>query len=142
MATGSGGTLAGLAIGLKALGARTRAVGIAVCDDAPRLRDAVLTIAAEAHERYGLPTLDERDFTLVEGYQGRGYGLCGPEELTLLRDVARRDGLVLDPVYTVKALRGVIEQAGGAALPGPRIVFVHTGGIFGLEAYADVIADV
>ena len=129
---GLSGTLAGLALGLKALGGHARAIGIPVCDDAPTFRRIVLRIADEAAERFGLPRLAAEDFTLLDGYQGRGYARSAPEELALLRETARLDGLVLDPVYTVKAFRGLLERAGRAELPGPRVVFVHTGGIFGL----------
>ncbi len=132
VATGSGGTLAGVALGLKALGARARAVGVPICDDPASFRRVVLEIAAEAAARFGLPRLTADDFTLLDGYQGRGYALSSEEELALLRETARADGLVLDPVYTVKAFRGLLDRAGSDALPGPRVVFVHTGGIFGL----------
>ncbi len=141
VATGSGGTVAGLAIGMKALGLPTRTLGVAVCDDAATFRAIVHRISAEATRRYGLPRLDDADFDIVEGFQGRGYALSSPDELELLRDTARRDGLVLDPVYTVKAFKAFLALA-RAADPrlGRRALFLHTGGLFGLFPAAAELA--
>ncbi|MFT7582375.1 MAG: D-cysteine desulfhydrase [Myxococcota bacterium] len=138
--TGSGGTLAGLALGFKALGVATKAVGIAVCDDADYFEAIVLRIAEEAAARFGLPTLTRDDFTILEGFQGIGYAKTTPEEMRFLTDVARKDGLVLDPVYTNKALRGLyhtLRDSPGCF--GEDVVFVHTGGVFGLMAAGDSV---
>ncbi|MCA9513437.1 MAG: D-cysteine desulfhydrase family protein [Myxococcales bacterium] len=143
VATGSGGTLAGLALGFKAAGLPTIARGVAVCDDEATFRAIVRRIGAEAHAAYGLPALDDADFDVIDGFVGRGYALSTPEELAFLRDVARGDGLVLDPVYTNKALRAVVTllRADPTRL-GRRVVFVHTGGIFGLFPDAEALAAV
>jgi len=143
VATGSGGTLAGLALGFEAALAPTRAIGVAVCDDGPTFRRIVDTIAIEAHDRFGLPVLPAERYEVVDGFVGRGYALTTPEELSFLRDVAREDGLVLDPVYTGKGLRGLVTlvRADRARL-GERVVFVHTGGVFGLMAHGAELAPV
>ena len=129
---GSGGTLAGLALGFKTLGVPYRAVGVPVCDDAETFREIVQRIAAEASQSFGLAELNPEDYDLVEGYQGRGYALTTPRELALIRDTLVREGIVLDHVYTGKAFGAFVEGAKGAS----RHVFVHTGGIFGLSAAA------
>jgi len=141
VATGSGGTLAGLALGFEAAGVPTQALGVAVCDDAPYFRGVVDRIAAEAQERFGLPALAPGRYDVLEGFQGRGYALSTPEEIAFLVDVARQDGLVLDPVYTNKALLGLVRTA--TAHPGRlgrRVVFIHTGGLFGLLAHDEASA--
>jgi len=143
VATGSGGTLAGLALGLEDAGVPTRVVGVAVCDDAPYFEAIVERIAAEAHAAYRLPVLTPGRYRVLEGFQGRGYGLTTQAELTFMLDTLRRDGLALDPVYTNKAFLGLVRSIATLAPPEdgrtPRVVFIHTGGIFGLSTFADDI---
>ncbi|MCB9729317.1 MAG: D-cysteine desulfhydrase family protein [Deltaproteobacteria bacterium] len=139
VATGSGGTVAGLALGFRALELPVRTVGVAVCDDEATFMGIAADIAAEARTRYGLQAPADEGLRIVDGFQGRGYALSTPDELALLRDTARLDGLVLDPVYTLKAFRALLSLAPSGAL-GPRVLFVHTGGIFGLFAASDALA--
>jgi D-cysteine desulfhydrase len=137
VAVGSGGTLAGLALGFKALGVPYRAIGVPVCDDAATFREIVQRISATASEAFGLPALEEDDYDLIEGFQGRGYALTTAPELAVLRDAVQRDGLVLDHVYTGKAYGALLSSARNGQLGEfTRTVFVHTGGIFGLGAAA------
>jgi D-cysteine desulfhydrase len=138
-ACGSGGTGAGLILGKKLFGLGIRAMGVNVCDDRDYFVKAIGGIAEDAIRTYGLPVdFDrERDVWIADGYVGRGYALSRPEELTLLRDLARAEGLVLDPVYTGKAFYGLMgELAKDPARFGENIVFLHTGGLFGLFAQA------
>jgi D-cysteine desulfhydrase len=119
----------------------TRVVGVAVCDDAPYFVAIVERIAVEARERFGLPALSAERYRVLEGLQGRGYGLATAEELASLTATLRRDGLMLDPVYTNKAFLGLSQSIAtlpprGADAPPARVVFIHTGGIFGLSAFA------
>ncbi len=139
VATGSGGTVAGLALGFRALDLPVRTVGIAVCDDRATFLAIAARIAADAERLYGLAAPRAEALDIIEGFQGRGYALSTPEELALLRDTARLDGLVLDPVYTLKAFRAVVALAPSGAL-GQRVLFVHTGGLFGLFAAASELA--
>lgn len=133
-ATGSGGTGAGLLLGVARLGLPWRVVGVNVCDDAAYFQRTTAEILAQvdyldaAVVAAALMRLELRD-----GYVGRGYALSRTEELVLLRDVCRGSGLVLDPVYTGKAFFGMVDalRADGRAL-GERVIFLHTGGIFGL----------
>jgi D-cysteine desulfhydrase len=76
---------------------------------------------------------DEID--LIDGYVGRGYALSRPEELELIRTVAQQEGIFLDPVYTGKAMFGLRDQIHkGRFRKGERVLFLHTGGIYGLFA--------
>ncbi len=140
-ATGSGGTLAGLALGIAAARLPTRALGVAVCDDAPTFRRIVDTIIADAHASFGAPPVHPHHYDVLEGFQGRGYALTTPSELDFLRETARADGLLLDPVYTNKAFLGLVRtlEASPGSL-GRRVVFIHTGGIFGLFAHTAELA--
>jgi D-cysteine desulfhydrase len=139
-ATGSGGTFAGLVLGVAVLGLPWRVVGFAVCDDRAYFVNRTVAILQEAAERFGLEAarrLCQRpeDLDVRDGYVGRGYALSRPEELRLIAAACRSEGLVLDPVYTGKALFGLCaELSADPAGLGERVVFVHTGGIFGLLA--------
>ena len=78
-------------------------------------------------------TFDRGEIEIVDGYVGVGYAKSRPEELQTIRDVARAEGLILDPVYTGKAFHGMakeLERDTNAF--GPRVCFLHTGGIYGL----------
>ena len=87
-------------------------------------------------EDTGTPAYD-----ILDGYVGRGYALSRPEELAAIRDLVRLEGVVLDPVYTGKAYFGMMaELAKTPQLFDDRIVFVHTGGLFGLFPIADQFA--
>jgi D-cysteine desulfhydrase len=134
-ATGSGGTTAGLILGVKLVGLNARVVGINVCNDRDYFIRTVGEICETAIAKYQLdiPFSREHDVEIIDGYVGRGYGKSRPEELSLLRELARTEAIILDPVYTGKAFYGMIrELERNSEVFGDRIVFLHTGGIFGL----------
>jgi D-cysteine desulfhydrase len=142
-ATGSGGTGAGLILGAKLFGLNARIASINVCDDREHFVKVIGEICEEAISRYQLkvsfsPT---RDVDIIDGYVGRGYALSRPKELSLIRDVSRREGVFLDPVYTGKAFFGMTEELKrNPGCFGKRLVFLHTGGIFGLFPKASEMA--
>lgn len=144
-ATGSGGTTAGLALGCAVAGRPDIDVlGVAVCDDRATFVPRVEAILDQA---VGLWYVDAdlraaARFEIVEGYQGLGYARTTPAEMDALAAVARREGLLLDPVYTGKAFLGLLGLARQGRFTGPgATVFVHTGGLFGLFGFgADVEA--
>jgi D-cysteine desulfhydrase len=138
-AIGSGGTGAGLEMGVRLLGWREATpVGFAVCNDAPYFRAAIAGICAEARSRWpNLPAVAAEEIRVDDGFVGPGYAQTTSEGLEIIRRAGREDGILLDPVYTGKAMLGVATRArqpGG--LPAPRVVFVHTGGAFGLFPFA------
>ncbi len=144
-ACGSGGTAAGLALGAKLLGLPDRGVKVAainICNDRDYFVRVISRICADMAARWRLPaSVAPADLEVVDGHVGRGYARSRPEELATIRDVCRRDGVVLDPVYTGKAFHGVVtELARDRGRFGKRIVFVHTGGIFGLVPAAAELA--
>jgi D-cysteine desulfhydrase len=142
-ATGSGGTSAGLILGTHMFGLNTRVVSINVCDDRDYFVQVIGEICESAIANYqlGIPFSRERDIEIIDGYVGRGYAISQPEELSLLRDVARTEGIFLDPVYTGKAFFGMTQELSHDPNRfGDRIVFMHTGGIFGLFPKADEFA--
>ncbi|MFT5684999.1 MAG: D-cysteine desulfhydrase [Myxococcota bacterium] len=135
-AVGSGGTLAGLAMS----GLSASVLGVAVCDDRAYFRQRVEEIADDA-SRLGL-SLPPRGWDVLEGFAGRGYALSSPAELSSQITLARETGLILDPVYTGKAWHALEQTlAGSPRALGRRILFWHTGGLFGIfgrgQEYAD-----
>jgi D-cysteine desulfhydrase len=141
-AAGSGGTGAGILLGIKLLKLPWRAVGINVCDDKDYFVAAIGEIVEQAIAQWKLPlTFDRAEIEICDGHVGIGYAKSRPEELETLRDVARAEGLILDPVYTGKAFHGLQQElARDRKFFGERICFVHTGGIFGLFPKAAELA--
>jgi D-cysteine desulfhydrase len=134
-AVGSGGTSAGLLAGRSLAGLAARVVGVNVCDDAAYFRRRIAGITAALADRYALPRARhaESDIEILDGFVGRGYALSRPEELAALRDLARAEGVVLDPVYSGKAWYALVTTLRrDPSAFGRRVLFLHTGGIFGL----------
>lgn len=128
-AVGSGGTLAGIALGPDV----GPVYGVAVCDDRATFAARVEAIAAEA--RVLDPSLalgaSGRRWDVVEGYQGPAYAVATPDVWDTIALVARSEGLLLDPVYTGKAMHALATEARAGRWRG-RWLFWHTGGVFGL----------
>jgi len=142
-AAGSGGTGAGLILGCRLHGLDARVVGINVCDDRDTFVRLIGDICEQARTDFslGVPFDRQRDIEIIDGYVGRGYALSQPDELRLICDVARTEGIFLDPVYTGKAFFGMVrELQRRPGCFGPRVVFVHTGGLFGLFPKAAELA--
>ena len=139
-AAGSGGTGAGIEIGIRRAGWTTaHAIGFAVCDDRAFFQRQIAAIAAQANIRWDLGQhITPDQIAIIDGYVGPGYGRTTPDMLAAIRDAAHADGIVLDPVYTGKAFYGLTREL--AAHPetfgAGDVVFIHTGGIFGLFPFA------
>ena len=133
-AAGSGGTAAGLILGVKALGLPWRVVIFNVCDDRDYFVRVIGEIVEEAITRYAPAMTFSRDeIEIVDGYVGEGYAKSRPAELKRIAEAARAEALFLDPVYTGKAFFGMTsELEKNPRAFGERIVFLHSGGIFGL----------
>jgi D-cysteine desulfhydrase len=138
-ATGSGGTTAGLLIGAKMLGLDLRVTGVNVCDDEDYFVSVIGSICKGFIKDYSVDiAINSNDIDIVDGYVGDGYALSRQEELKAIYDLARLEGVVLDPVYTGKAFYGMVSEIRkNRSGFGKRIVFVHTGGLFGLFPVAD-----
>jgi len=139
-ACGSGGTAAGVALGAPHFGVADRVFAFAVCDDRATFEGIITRIATEL--RGYEPTLPSLDALVVDDHaRGPAYAVMDDEQKAFLVRVARKTGLVLDPVYTGKALWGVkLAVARGAIPSGARVLFLHTGGLPGLLAQGDELA--
>jgi len=133
-AVGSGGTHAGLLLGQKLYNQKYQVVGFNVCDDEEFFVNKIHKIGNEAINRFNLPVkLNKEDIKIIDGYVGKGYALSRPEEIELIKEVAAKEGIILDPVYTGKTMFGMKDQIKkGKHKKGERVLFIHTGGIFGL----------
>ncbi|MBK6286215.1 MAG: D-cysteine desulfhydrase family protein [Gammaproteobacteria bacterium] len=136
VATGSGGTQAGLSAGLHLYAQRCEVLGIAVCDDAAWFHNKVNCDLADWKRRYRVAIeLDRLRIRVLDDYIGAGYARADAAVFATIAQAARLEGLVLDPVYTGKAFHGMLEEIrAGRLCEAEDIVFVHTGGIFGLFA--------
>ena len=125
VAVGSGGTMAGLVAGLGA----ERVLGVdtgAVPDPVAAVIDLATALGATVGE-----------LRLRRDQVGKGYGVLTEAGAVALTTAARTEGLVLEPVYTGKALAGLMAAvADGSVQPGRRTVFLHTGGLPGLFGHA------
>jgi D-cysteine desulfhydrase len=132
-ATGSGGTQTGLTLGVALHQLPATVWGVNVCDNAQYFLDKVASDTADWRRLYpDVPgvVIEPR---VLDGYVGPGYAVADPAIYELIAELGRMEGLVLDPVYTGKAFAGLVAEIAGDRFEGCRdIVFVHTGGIFGL----------
>ena len=128
-ACGSGGTTAGLVLGAREHRVADEVVAMAVCDDRAYFEGRIAEILREAEPYQAAPARLAR-LRILDAYKGPAYGVASPEQLTFIRDVATACGLVLDPVYSGKALFGLSRMPDK---PG-RALFIHTGGLPGLLA--------
>ncbi|MDO7885236.1 1-aminocyclopropane-1-carboxylate deaminase/D-cysteine desulfhydrase [Hymenobacter cheonanensis] len=127
VAAGTGGTLAGLALGVAEASYPARVVGVAALKGADFLRDEVNTLLATA----GAPGAG---YELHIGYHFGGYAKLPAGLRTFIQEFEADYGVLLDPIYTGKLLVGVLDLiAQGHFAPGSTVVAVHTGG---LQAWA------
>ena len=129
-ATGSGGTQAGLVVGARALTSGCRVLGISVSDPKGPFSEIVLEIARATDEALGLGLeIHPGDVVVFDEYLGEGYAKVDRAVAEVIRLVFQTEGIVLDPVYTAKAMIGLIDLVKtGFFDPKDKIVFVHTGG--------------
>jgi len=137
-ASGSGGTQAGLLVGADVTGFAGRLTGISVAKPAEELAHTVTSIAQLTAAFLGLPPRDLESIVIRDEYRGQGYGIVGEAECQAIRLVARTEGLLLDPVYTGRAMAGLLDMiANGEFTDQDTVLFWHTGGTASLFAYAD-----
>lgn len=134
VASGSAGTHAGLAVGLEHLLPETELVGVTVSRKVADQLPKVLKLQQELATK--LELMASAPITLWDDYFAPQYGVPNEEGLEAVKLLARLEGILLDPVYTGKAMAGLIDGLSQKRFrrEGP-IVFVHTGGAPALFAY-------
>lgn len=134
--SGSGNTHAGLLFGLRAAGCSIPVIGICVRRNKglqrPRLESRMEQIA----ELLECPSpVVAGDIILEDGFLAPGYGVPGGETLSAIGLAAKKEAIILDPVYTGKTMAGLIDHAQNN--PGENLVFIHTGGGPSIFGYTD-----
>lgn len=135
--SGSAGTLAGLAAGTALAGMQGTVCGFSVSFPEGWLLEKVERLCHGMHDTY-FPSLKPETLSLriFDGYIGEGYGKTTTEELRFIQAVASWESILLDPVYTGKALYGLASEIKkGTFKKEEKILFIHTGGVFGLFPY-------
>jgi len=133
-ACGSGGTAAGAALGASAFDVAREVIAMAVAGDRATF-DAIIARVIDEARALDPALRAPAPWRVCEHARGPEYGVASEEQRRLILDVAQRTGLVLDPVYTGKALFGLARLE-----PRPRrVLFLHTGGLPGLLAQAEAM---
>ena len=136
--TGSGGTHAGLLIGKYLSNSNIDIVSINVCDSSEFFVNKIKNISDKFSSVYNIPlNIAKKSIQIVDGFVGEGYGLVTKKETDIIKKFAQTEGIVIDPVYTAKALIGLVELVNDESISGKNILFIHTGGIFGLFPIAE-----
>ncbi len=140
VASGSAGTQAGLLVGLTGCNAGLPLIGINVRRPRAEQEGNVHALAHSTAELAGAPAPPREAVACRDEWVGPGYSLPSPEMVEAVRMLARLEGVLLDPVYTGKAMAGLIGLVQrGEIAAGERVVFVHTGGAPALYAYQNVL---
>jgi D-cysteine desulfhydrase family pyridoxal phosphate-dependent enzyme len=143
LAVGSGGTQAGLLLGLRLRGLPTRVLGVSVNLPAEDLERRIAGHIQAAADLLGAasPVL-HHDIGVSDGFVGEGYGLPTAESLAAVGLAAATEGLLFDPVYTGKAWAGLAHAVStGTVPPSASVVFLHTGGAPHVFLHANALAE-
>ncbi len=137
-ASGSGGTQAGLTAGAAMQKLGSEVIGFAVCDDENYFIKKVNEDLSAWYQRYGLNNkidcdINKLKISVNDNYIGPGYAQAEQEIFNTINYVAKTEGIFLDPVYTGKAFHGLMSEIKAGNFSNQSdVVFVHTGGVFGL----------
>lgn len=130
VASGGGGTQAGVALGAALYGCEFDVIGIAIEDDGRTIADRAWTIIERTAERLGVDLpLAREDLICRDGHVGPGYAIPTDECIAAIGTLARMEAIFIEPIYTAKAFAGMlaaIERGDHAS--GEDIIFLHTGG--------------
>lgn len=141
VASGSGGTHAGLLVGFEAMQSRVQVLGISVRFPKPEQEGRIHDLANRTAKLLRLNgNIPKQSVICFDDYVGPGYSLPTAEMVQAVRLVASKEGILLDPVYTGKAMAGLFDLIRrGYFRRTDNILFVHTGGWPALFAYLDVL---
>lgn len=140
VASGSAGTQAGIVAGLVALNSRLPVHGVSVRRDRATQEGNVLALAVATAALLGTPAPTAEMVVVDDAQVGPGYSLPTDAMVEAVQMLARAEGVLLDAVYSGKAMAGLIAAVrDGRIGKGERVLFLHTGGAPSLPAFADVL---
>lgn len=130
---GSGGTYSGLYYGNYVSNNTAIIYGINISETKEHFQNQILKLLKEIAFYTNKEIKVEKDeIDIIDGYPGRGYALSRSEEVEFINHLAKLEGIILDPVYTGKAMYGLVEEIKkGTFDKHENILFIHTGGLFG-----------
>ena len=130
LASGSGGTQAGLTVGAGAMGKNVRVIGISVSEDKKSYSERVWKISKDTEESLHVDVqTDLDDVSVLDEYLKDGYGIVNKDVSEAIRITAENEGIFLDPVYTGKAMAALIDLCEkGRFTKTDNVIFFHTGG--------------
>ena len=136
---GSGGTMAGLVLGVKYFKAPFEVIGVSVARTVDVVKPRVADMANQTAKLLEIDlTFDPEELTVYDNYIGEGYGIPTKEGIEAIRLVARTEGIILDPVYTGKTMACLMDLIRKGKLTSKdTVIFIHTGGAPGVFAYSE-----
>lgn len=139
MASGSGGTQAGMVVGARAHNFEGRILGVSVSAPAEGLSSVVCDLAERTNKHLDLRfSIEPETIHVTDEYLGEGYGVLSDADREAVQLAARTEGILLDPVYTGRAMAGLIDLIRrGEFSREETVLFWHTGGTPGLYAHSE-----
>ncbi len=139
--SGSGATHAGFLFGLRALGSHIPVTGVCVRRNAAAQTERIKGHCVEIGRMLEVPSaVSDEDVFIIDDFLAPGYGQLGEAAAQALTLAARTEGLIVDPVYSAKAMAGFIQRA-TTGDPTHSLLLIHTGGTPAVFAYADDLAN-
>ncbi|HUU20547.1 MAG TPA: pyridoxal-phosphate dependent enzyme [Sedimentisphaerales bacterium] len=131
VACGRGTAQAGLLLGLRLLGCSLSVIGVSVARSSVRCQNEIHTVIGEFCEQHKLDNpVSETDIEIDDRWIGAGYDAVPPERWQIIAEEARRNALLLDPIYTGRTMQAVLDYVSRGGRE--KVIFVHTGGLPGL----------
>jgi 1-aminocyclopropane-1-carboxylate deaminase/D-cysteine desulfhydrase-like pyridoxal-dependent ACC family enzyme len=132
-----------LVVAAKALGASIKILGISLSQEKLPMQENISAIANETAAVLGLDmTVAPEEIQVMDEYVFEGYGILTPEISQAMEKVAQTEGILLDPVYTGKAMAGLIDLVKRDYFQkSDGVVFLHTGGTPALFIYEEKILE-
>ena len=140
-ATGSTGTQAGLVVGLEGINSKIPVLGISVRQQKEKQIDAVWDLVKETTGKLNIPKISRNKILVDDEYVGEGYGIPNEGTIEAISLLAKKESILLDPVYSGKGMAGLINLVRmGTFKKDQKILFLHTGGSVALFAYERVLS--
>jgi len=141
-ASSSGGTQAGLMLGKELFELKAELVPINIDKSETEglsLEQVILIILSDGKKMLDIQKVYQlEDIMLIKDYDQAGYGVITENEISVIRELATTEGIILDPVYTARAFYGMHDYLINKKLPaGSNVLFWHTGGLPATFHYAD-----